>query len=1288
MKKIICSLIIISYLTLTAYSQSFNEWQDPLVNQINKEKPHATLIPFDYKEIAMYFERSKSSNFKLLSGDWKFNYSAKFQDRPVDFFKVDYNDADWKTLKVPSNMEIHGYGIPHYTNVTYPFPVDPPFIKVDNAVGSFRTEFTVPPIWEGKKIFIHFEGVQAAFYIWVNGKFVGFSEDAFTPAEFNISPFLRKEKNIVAVQVLKYSDGSYLEDQDYWRLSGIFRDVYLCAYPDVHIRDYQVITQLDDSCKNAKLITHVWVRNLSNQDQDAPDLTLDLYTRKNERLINERKSWPKKIKANSEIKYTIEKQIEKPLLWSAEKPNLYKLALSLYNKNNDATMAIASKIGFKKVEIKNGNLLVNGKYIYLRGVNRHEFDPLEGRVVSRETMIKDIELMKQFNINAVRTSHYPNNTYFYELCDEYGIYVWDEANIESHGIRPQLAQDKAWEKAHVERGMNMVHRDKNHASIITWSMGNESGLGKNFFVLADSIRRIDPTRPVHYSDVNNSMASDPIPSEFDIISNMYASWEEMVKLHNKDEKRPLILCEYSHAMGNSSGALIDYWNLIYSYPRMQGAFIWDWVDQGILEQTETGEKFYAYGGYYGDKPNDGSFCLDGLVLPDRTIEPELYEVKKVYQPALFKNIDLKKGKLSIKNMFSFTNLNEFECLWVITVDNKFVQGGSIDNLDIEPFEEREVDIAYSIPDLRPSQEAFLNISLRTKELRNYVAKGHEVIFHQAKLPNICKPKPVLQVQSDLKINKSDNNKILFKGANFQYQFDIKKGVFDSFIYKDKELFAKEPRMNFWRAPTENDIVDPFGLSRWRKSGLDSVIQKVVDVQVSKDSSVITVFFKCMNQKNRLLFDAMLIYNVYNSGFIDVVTHIRPVEWLDVLPKFGWQYYIHSDFSQVTWFGNGPHETYIDRMHSARVGLFVLPVSQLFHPYIYPQESGNRSGTRWTALYANDKRAICFDSDTLFNFSAYHYTDENITQAKYTYNLKKTDYLTFNVDYHQNGLGTATCGPGYREHYIFKSKEIVFRHRIKPLDFTKETPFSIYSYSLPNEVKVLKNPKIVTSSSIFNAPMDVIISGIDYGAIVRYTIDGSEPDENDLVYSKPFTISNSVIVKARPFKDGFVNMLSTSEKSFSYLPILSIKYKNKPVQMHNEFDLFDQKLGETGKLKESWVELLGDDLNAMIEFKEAIDIKYLNLRMMEDWYWLVFLPNQVVFEVSSDGKQYHKIFDETYRSDGKPFIIHIHEFDGEFDAKNVKYLRIIAKNIGKNPAWSSNPGRKARMMFDELIIKTK
>ena len=810
-----------------------NDWENPQVVGRNKEPGHVTLVPYADVTTALGGDRSASPFFKLLNGDWQFCFSPKPASAPKDIYRKDFDASSWDTIVVPGNWQMQGYGIPRYLSSGYAFNIDSlPRVQEDtNKVGSYRTTFMIPASWEGRQVFINFDGVDSAFYLWINGQMVGYSQDSRLPAEFDITPYIHPGENLLAARVYRWSDGSYLEDQDMWFLSGIFRDVYVFATPNVHIRDFWVRTELDEKYQDAVVKVRVNVRNFSSSATEGCQLEASLLDTDGKPLPG----WPltavTQVEAGEEVILELERPVTNPKKWSAEFPNLYPLALSLKNKGGSVIESEQCHVGFRQVEIKDGKILVNGAPVYFRGVNRHEHDPIRGHAVSVDSMVEDILLMKRFNVNAVRTCHYPDDPRWYDLCDQYGLYLIDEANIESHGVWDRLAKDPAWKTAFLERGSRMVERDKNHPSVIIWSMGNESGYGPNHAVLADWIHQHDPTRPVHYESARN----EPY---LDIVSVMYPKVNHLVALAQQPgEMRPLIMCEYAHSMGNSPGNLKEYWEVIEAYPRLRGGFIWDWVDQGIRRVTEDGKEWYAYGGDFGDEPNHGSFCINGLIFPDRTIHPSLWEVKKVYQPVQVEAVDLLAGKVEVINKHFFSDLGGLTITWKLSADDGLLQAGQLPRLNTPAGGRDVIIIPFAKPKFEAGVEYWLTLNFTLAEDASWAGKGHEVAWEQFKIPFEARAVAELPIAEmpGLKLTQTEAQ-VVAEGPEFRLALDRKEGAISSLRYRENELVTRGPRLNFWRAPTENDLNtwgDERAAIHWREVGLDQLAEQVTGVKVAQ-----------------------------------------------------------------------------------------------------------------------------------------------------------------------------------------------------------------------------------------------------------------------------------------------------------------------------------------------------------------------------------------------------------------------------------------------------------------------
>ena len=815
------------------------DWATPQVVERNKEPAHATLIPFADTLSALHGDRAASPYRQSLNGLWKFHLAPNPAGAPKYFFKPEFDVSLWDEVQVPGNWQLQGYDIPRYTNVQYPFPIDDKNTVPadDNPTGSYRYTFTLPDAWARRQIFIHFEGVDSAFHLWVNGQSVGYSQGSRLPAEFQLTPYLKPGENVMAVQVYRWSDGSYLEDQDFWRLSGIFRHVYLWAAPPVHIRDFWVQTALDADYHDAELKIRAKIRNHTQQAVTDYRLQAMLYDAADNPVLAAPISAALAVAADAETMLNLTQTVSNPDKWSAEFPNLYKLLLSLIDPVGNVIEIAQTRVGFREVTVQDGQIHINGTPILLKGVNRHEHDPDTGHVVSEDSMIRDIKLMKQHNINAVRTAHYPNDPRWYELCDEYGLYLYDEANIETHGVWDRLTKDSAWQEAFMQRGIRMVEAHKNHPSIIVWSLGNESGYGPNHEALSDWIRRHDPTRLVHYHPAEDAPTVD-------ILGPMYPSVDRIIEMAQKpNETRPIVMCEYAHAMGNSNGNLKEYWEAIAAYQRLQGGFIWDWVDQGLRRTAETGEMWFAYGGDYGDSPNDYNFCINGLVSPDREPHPGLLEYKKVLEPVMVEAVDLEQGLIAVHNRYHFADLSHLAITWFVAEEGTVIQSGGLPVLQTPAGGKEQLEIPLASITPVPDKEYWLLITFSLASPTPWSAQGHEVAWAQFELPvSIPETPPVSDGSKSALLLTELDEVIKVTGRTFQLVMDRATGRLTSFEHLGKEFLHAGPALNIWRAPTDNDANtwgDQRMAIRWRQVGLHCLRESVLAVEVAQldDQSV-------------------------------------------------------------------------------------------------------------------------------------------------------------------------------------------------------------------------------------------------------------------------------------------------------------------------------------------------------------------------------------------------------------------------------------------------------------------
>ncbi len=1032
------------------------DWENERVIGINKEPGHCTLTPYGDIESAVECIREASPFYKSLNGTWKFNWVNKPADRPMDFYKPGFDVSGWNDIRVPANWQEYGYGIPIYTNMRYPFPPNPPYIPHEyNPVGSYRRVFEIPEGWDGREIFLHFDGVKSAFYVWINGCEVGYSEGSMTPAEFNVTKYVRPGKNLVAVEVYRWSDGSYLEDQDMWRLSGIYRKVYLFATPKVHIRDFFVRSTLDDLYENGilmirpKLATYADVSTrgwsvqarLYDGTESVLSEPLKIDTR---RILDER--YPQRDNVPFALMQTTVPQAKQ---WSDEVPNLYTLVLSLHDADGNVVEAESCKIGFRKIEIKDGQLLVNGRSVKLFGVNRHEHDPDHGRAIPLGRMVQDIKLLKQNNINAVRTSHYPDDPQWYELCDQYGIYLIDETNLETHGQGGYLTNVASWHNAFVDRAIRMVERDKNHPSVIFWSLGNESGCGPNHAAMAAWIHDYDSTRPVHYE---GAVGRPKDPYYVDVQSRMYARIPQIIRMAtNPNDDRPMVLCEYAHAMGNSVGNLKEYWDAIRAHKRLIGGFIWDWADQGLRKYANDGSMFWAYGGDFGDTPNDGNFCCNGIVQPDRKPNPSLYEVKKVYQRIHVTPVDAKAGLVSIANEYDVLDLDFVDVTWELTCDGKVIEKGELPKLDIPASASREIKIPVNDPMPESAAEYWLKVTFALARDHQWGPKGHVVAWDQFQVP-FETPAPTvadLRLMPDVTLHQEDEGYTV-TGANFKVTVGNQSGALESLKFNDFEVLVAPLTPNFWRVPIDNDNGN--GMPRrqgvWKKAGPDRTVESVRAEQVNAKMARIIVDARLPVGDNTR---CTTTYDIYGTADIVVTMSVTPSgDEIPDLPRFGMQMAIPAQFSEMTWFGRGPQETYWDRKTGAAVGLYSGPVEKEIHVYVRPQENGNKTDVRWMTLTNERGAGLLAVGMPLLSVSAWPFSMEDLEKATHINELPRRDFITVNLDYKQQGVGgDDSWGARTHPEYTLPAKPYSYSFRLKPYSPQMGDVGSLARYELPN-----------------------------------------------------------------------------------------------------------------------------------------------------------------------------------------------------------------------------------------------
>ncbi|MEI6683857.1 MAG: glycoside hydrolase family 2 TIM barrel-domain containing protein [Bacteroidota bacterium] len=997
------------------------DWENPQLTGIGNEPPHASFLPFDNESAALKNDRGGSPWFILLNGTWKFNWAENPDKRPENFCNDAFDVSNWKDIQVPVTIEKEGYGYPIYVNQSYEFnhlmKPDPPKVPHDyNPVGSFRREFTLPADWKDREVFLRFEAVKSFSYVYLNGQRIGMGKDGKTPSEYDITRYLRPGSNIVGIEVFRWSDGSYLECQDMWRMSGINRDVYLFSTPKTRIRDFTAIGDLFSNYRHGLLKVAAIVKSeAANPPADLdrpflkPTLLLEvaLYKSTTDKTPVVHETITFKAKSDLEDTLLFTEYLPDPLKWSAETPNLYHLVLTLKDEDGAILESTGCRVGFRSSEVKNGQFLVNGKPILIKGVNRHESDPFTGHVISKERMLQDIRLMKEANMNTVRTCHYPDDPYWYELCDEYGLYVIDEANIESHGMGYDpdrtLGNKPAWLKAHLDRTRRLVERDKNHPCVIIWSLGNEAGNGCNFEATYDWVKNRDKSRPVWYERAEQGANTD-------IFCPMYYTPSDLKWYGYARQLRPLIMCEYAHAMGNSTGNFREYWDEIERYPQLQGGCIWDWVDQGLYAKDKNGKEFWTFGGDYGPKnvPSDGNFQCNGLVAPDRRPHPGYWEVKKVYQYVTFTAADLAKRSFDIVNKYDFYDLANTEVTWELVSNGKVVMVGKVPAFTLAP--KAHQGFSITLPEFKPQgrTEYFLNLYLKTTAPWGLLQTGHTLASEQFLLATLGSDPATAATggQAKIKVAEGDHD-IVITGSQFTVGFDKTSGTLSSWKFRDTEMMIRGPLPNFRRAPTDNDVGN--GLPKrsrvWFEASEKRSVQSVEMKKEGDKSASIRVVYLFPDSLARETVD----YHINAVGAITVTASITPLrEKLPEMVRFGMNLQISPEFLKMAWYGRGPAENYQDRNTASFVGLWEGLVDNQPCPYVRPQEYGYRTDVRWMSLESAKHLAIRFNGQPLIGFSALPYTYDDMKgfkqAGKHISDLVDEPFVDVNIDYKQMGVG--------------------------------------------------------------------------------------------------------------------------------------------------------------------------------------------------------------------------------------------------------------------------------------------
>ena len=1033
------------FATDTAFVPS--EIEDPENLGINKEPSHATLMPYGSLKEALAANRHASSFCRSLNGMWKFNWVDWPQKRPVDFYKADYDVSGWKEIKVPSCFQVEGYGTPYYSNFNYIFQKDFPRImstppekftafKERNPVGSYRRDFTVPSEWKGRRIFITFDGVDAGFFIWVNGQKVGYSVNSRNAAEFDLTKYVKPGKNTLAVEVYRFTTGSYLEDQDMWRLSGIFRNVTLWSSPQEHIRDYFVKTDLDKQYKDADVMVSAKVKNYGTTDVQSREMEVVLYDGTKPVPGAAAKKLIGALKPGEEVTVSLSLHVNGPEKWTAETPKLYTSVITL-KEGNTPVETLSSRTGFREIEVKERQFLVNGVPVKLKGVNRHENWPDDGHSVTEEQMIRDIVLIKQTNSNHVRTCHYSDDPRWYELCDEYGIYLVAEANVECHGAMNQFNEEPRIKAAIVDRNVANVENFKNHPSVLIWSLGNENGRGgTNFRAALAAIKAIDPGRPTHYEGFG--IGGD---NPADIDSRMYTGVEELEKRANDNTLvKPFYLCEYAHAMFNSMGSVDIYNELFDKYPALLGGAIWEWQDQGIYNNRDPQHPITAFGGGFGEYPNDRYFIHKGVVFSDRSPKPHFPELKHAYQWISISPKDLKNGVIAVKNRYQFIDLSGFTARWELTENGKALSSGNLPPVRISPGAEKDIKLPYRM-EAKPGAEYFLRVSFQLDKNELWAKKGYEIASQQFELgmPVPTAAAMASSLQGDQLTLADNNDLITVKGTGFDVEFDKKKGTFSKMEEGGRNMLqeAGGPMLHLWRAPHQKD--DMWAYTDWEKNGLKTlswVVNEVKSIQLNPCSVEIRV---SLTGTGKLDFTVHhnAVYTINGDGEINAVNDVKFSNPKLVLARIGVRMFLNEDLNRFTYLGRGPMENYADRKSGFDVGQYSSSVLQQLTPYEKPMDCGNHEDVRWASVTSEKGAGITIKkNDSLLQVSALPYSDEEMTPVEYKIDLPKSKGTVLTINHKTLGVGSNGCGPRPLEPYKVYASPATFSYRIQLLKTNK------------------------------------------------------------------------------------------------------------------------------------------------------------------------------------------------------------------------------------------------------------
>jgi beta-galactosidase len=1059
-------------------------WEMPELIALNRLPMRATLTPWPDVNSALKETSNASPWTQSLNGDWAFRLVDRPEAVPVDFAEKDFDDSGWDRLPVPSNWPMHGYDRPHYTNVIMPFDNTPPRVPEANPTGLYRTRFRVPRAWRGRRVVLQVGGAESVLWVAVNGHEVGMSKDCRLPAEFDLTPYLQPGENVLAAMVIRWSDASYIEDQDQWWLGGIFRDVLLYSTPVDHLADVFATTTLDEACRDGRIRLEVRVDGDRIHREEGWKIVAQLFDHQGRPLLNpelDEKSSRDPVKRRG--LQVLQCEVRRPRPWNHEHPYRYTLVVRLHNPAGELVDCTSCRVGFRRVEIRDRQLLINGQPVLIHGVNRHEHDDVLGKALTHEGMLADILLMKRHHVNAVRTSHYPNDPHWYDLCDEYGLYVFDEANLESHANYDTLCRDPRYREAFLARGSRMVIRDQNHPCVIAWSLGNESGYGPNHDAMAGWIRRYDPSRPIHYEGaVHGPWSQGPVDwirtdnrLGTDIICPMYASIADIVRwAETTEDSRPLILCEYSHAMGNSNGSLAEYVAAFENHHGLQGGFIWEWVDHGLLHKSDSalgkpapeypiaasdvaaahaechrpgGAWFWAYGGDFGDRPNDGNFCCDGLIWPDRTPHPAMHEFKKLGQPVAVEAVDAARGRFRVRNRQWFSSLANLAGSWEMTVDGRPFAKGKLPRLKTPPQSTEDLRLKLPQPAMRPGEECHLTFRFRLAGATAWAEKGSELAWDQCSLPLRAvarrRPAKLPRLQIGLQADAT-----LVVGKDMTCAVHSESGQLIRLEAGGRQVALSGPQPQIWRGATDNDGIRVCGentyhvLWKWLKSGYDKmslVPERKATVHRLSDGSVeirsrhrtdgdTAVALRC---EQRMI--------VHGDGWIETDCRFQIPKKAIEVPRLGVTLTLPAGFEDMEWFGRGPHESYCDRKAGAAIGRWRDTVTNRYVPYVMPQEHGNLTDVRWLAVRTPRTGLLIAATEGLIEASASHFAPNDLFQARHTHDLRPRPETIVNLDCRQRGLGTATCGPDTLEKYRILPGTYQFSWRMRLFDPRREDP---------------------------------------------------------------------------------------------------------------------------------------------------------------------------------------------------------------------------------------------------------